>query len=625
MLAKDPNRYIGHNIATVFLGGAAWTVTDVKVQTLPKLDESESDLDYSKCFDRFLRREGIFDLGTGPNLEDGACRLVFSRMRRSEAHHPDHYFNARFVENVSKECFFFCNCIRVRDKQTILHSGIILPYQVNDTGNSSTTRSSPLHADDEDASLDGKLSFIRECFPLYLGRLLYGYPMLDLSNTFELRLSLPKSSFSGSSASMIITKVKLTIKEVISCQIPLNSDFDLQEFTRTQILSEKSCHFLLTAQDSQQHWGRVSWVIPNELLDCVLPDLGPTFASDHLRRGYLIKALVSLRCDDNGSSSTFRALVPLMMSINDEGNGKSLMGVVNRKQQDLVFVDSAPMSPLALQKGNEFSARRLRNITTGLLKYYSCSLLYNDSVVTVTTISLSVNAITRTRKSKLKLQRQTIADCENAIVRTLSGLSVKPVAANLHLSRSPDLMLFTPLIASDVKLTENMYSFAQLKLKKVHIIPGMAFEEMFQLFVVCYKEVREPPILKKVTIKIIEKTVLPNDGDWILEEKTLVLKSDKLSRSSQVELEKVRVVDQGTEYEIPSLVMHCIIPAIEPTLYSASFHREYVFRVKVTIIYNGSTSKKLVYFIPAPVLIEPHKELFMDPPKYQPSITKLER
>ncbi|PVH13865.1 uncharacterized protein CXQ87_001983 [Candidozyma duobushaemuli] len=214
------------------------------------------------------------------------------------------------------------------------------------------------------------------------------------------------------------------------------------------------------------------------------------------------------------------------------------------------------MSPLALQKGNEFSAKRLQNITTGLLKYYSCSLLYNDSVVTVTTISLSVNAITRTRKSKLKLQRQTIADCENAIVQTSSGLSLKPVAANLHLCSSPDLMLFTPPIASDVKLTENSYSFAQSELIQDQLSPGMAFEEMFQLFVVCYKEVYEPPILKKVIIKIIEKTLSPNGGDWILEEKTLVLKSDKLSRSSQVELEKVRVVDQGTEYEIPSSVVH---------------------------------------------------------------------
>lgn len=477
-------------------------------------------------------------------------------MRRSEANRPDHYFNARFVENGSKECCYFINCIRVRDKQTILHSGIFLPYQVDDTDNSSTNPSSPLHADDEYTSMDGELNFIHDYSPPHGDEPLYGYPMLDLSDAFKLCLSLPKSSFRGSSASIKIIGVKLTLAELFRCKIPLDSDFALEEFTRTQSLSEQSCHFLLTAQDSQQHWGRVSWVIPNELLNCMLPDLGPTFSSDNLQRGYLIEALVSLRCDDNGSSSTFRALVPLIMAINDKGNEKSLMGVLNRKQQDLVFFDSTPMSPLALQKGNEFSAKRLQNITTGLLKYYSCSLLYNDSVVTVTTISLSVNAITRTRKSKLKLQRQTIADCENAIVQTLSGLSLKPVAANLHLCSSPDLMLFTPPIASDVKLTENLYSFAQLELIQDQLSPGMAFEEMFQLFVVCYKEVYEPPILKKVIIKIIEKTLLPNGGDWILEEKTLVLKSDKLSRSSQVELEKVRVVDQGTEYEIPSLVVH---------------------------------------------------------------------
>ncbi|PVH13864.1 uncharacterized protein CXQ87_001982 [Candidozyma duobushaemuli] len=47
MLANDPSRYIGHNIATAFIGGAAWTVTDVKVQNLPTSDESEDQLDYA--------------------------------------------------------------------------------------------------------------------------------------------------------------------------------------------------------------------------------------------------------------------------------------------------------------------------------------------------------------------------------------------------------------------------------------------------------------------------------------------------------------------------------------------------------------------------------------------------
>lgn len=612
-LEKDPSKYVSHDVSSFAVDKSTWIVTAVELQGGLKIKSVDNGLSFAEA----AQKEGILVLGSGPNLSDGGCRLVYSLIHKAQLS-TDPFkavLSSDFYQLGEKRgsIYAFC-CLRVANTQIPFEPG----FQNRMTNHfykcyASKTVSTVIYDNKAENSVYGKLvvAYNHPTFFALLGGTNLVAPSANLKDYFKILLEQNGLGFCLCMVDIKISRVVINLKEFLTCNGPIGEGLGAQTDMRTLSLQDLKCEEFIRNSDYARERGEIVVYLPHTLYDCALNRLGPSFFSKNCARGYGLEFLVTVECLNSKCSSIFRAFTSINVAIEEYKSTKPQMTRLT-KLQDIVNIQSLPNTPLVVQSVRKSMQQRTKVYESSLLEHHTCSFLHDGTIMTISTISLSAKSYSGDKPSKLGFNSGEVPDYANALVCRRDGYSFGTSYYGRMLFKSRYLSLY-----DDFKALRgygvNSDGFCVFLPKKKQVISGKTFQELYTLRISCPKKFHVG--LKMISIEIVEKTIRKEGNRVLSDEKAQALVSSVFRAVGGKAFVNKYEYNEEQMVTVPDDVTLCVIPELAPSVVSETFCRDYFLIMKIKLSILSLQSVRLALVERIAVFNENHQDS-LPPPRY---------
>ncbi|PVH17038.1 uncharacterized protein CXQ87_004597 [Candidozyma duobushaemuli] len=330
-IQKLPSNYITHDTFTVAANEKAWTVTGLLLKNVDVLEDTTS-------LEQARKKEGVFNFGSGPNLNDGKPRILFSLLRREQLH-----YNPGYTYWDTQKTILGIRCVHVGD------SRIPLEYAVSQMSLPKYRKSSkPKKA-------------VKSENPIFLSLQSIVTAGASVADFLQLKLYQNEAFICRCQETFDATYVKVALEEHTWCKVLSKVGFKVQEEVREITLRDKEIYFTFKKSGFKTDGSRFSININDEVFNCELPNIGPSFISDDCARTYTLRIELTFYCTTGKCSSTLSTSINLDVAIENHVSTFKPLKQPQRKQT-LLFFDKIPMTPNIVSDVASSTALRTTNV-----------------------------------------------------------------------------------------------------------------------------------------------------------------------------------------------------------------------------------------------------------------------
>lgn len=543
-IQKLPSNYITHDTFTVAANEKAWTVTGLLLKNVDVLEDTTS-------LEQARKKEGVFNFGLGPNLNDGKPRILFSLLRREQLH-----YNPGYTYWDTQKTILGIRCVHVGDSRIPLEyavSQMLLPkYRKSLKPKKAVKSENPIFLLLQSCFKKKELW----CIP-YSRIVTAGASVADF---LQLKLYQNEAFICRCQETFDATYVKVALEEHTWCKVLSKVGFKVQEEVREITLRDKEIYFTFKKSGFKTDGSRFSININDEVFNCELPNIGPSFISDDCARTYTLRIELTFYCTTGKCSSTLSTLINLDVAIENHVSTFKPLKQPQRKQT-LLFFDKIPMTPNIVLDVASSTALRTTNVPQ-CLGHQTCSLYCGNHVVAVTAVFLSEYHNTLNRLFSCKLTKNWRFPGEYAMVKRQRDWALVEdknghhIDTNLHFHFQSFVKFWHPY-----KISFYLKSWG-VTLKSYYVDSSVAYPGLdLDKFLTLKVTVPENQTLKLIglRVKLLQKKirVLPG-GLHDVKNKWFKLKRNT-SQSSFYKTGTTKI--DGSRYR-------CKIPNVEPSILS---------------------------------------------------------
>lgn len=453
LITKKPSHYVSHEVSKITCGNKTWNVTALQLNGAAKMKGEEMEDSFIR---RARRKDGVLVFGSGPNLQDGTCRVVVSVFKRKQldlSHIESHIKNSFCGRVEMGKSIYAARCLEV--------GGSIFQYTpafeckaFTEYYHSNAQSMKERTIDTEDNSIiRGKLEVKYVPFN-YIGtieRYNLLYPRLNVKNDFSLRLVQLKPSWCGCMLSVMATRVKVTAIETTSCKIPFNEEYRYQEEVREVILKNERVNIVINELDlrgDDRHFE-----LDSSLYSCTLPNLGVTFFSRNCSRRYALRFSITLMCLEQKCTSTFDVTMDVVVPLEEfKKEGKAVYRLVKKK--DRILMRRFQNSEVTVQEISKWADREKAIEGQRALSSHICAISGKNHILGVLTVS-RFGPVSEKQEllipSNCDIHPDDLDDVDytDAIVFSDGGFHFRSKNVDVEITRSPFLSFEGPPKALD--------------------------------------------------------------------------------------------------------------------------------------------------------------------------------
>lgn len=590
LINKEPSNYVSHDVSSFTDSSHTWNVTRLQLKNVTKIEATEQkDSDIEKV----RQKEGILVFGSGPNLNDGTGRVIFSAVKRNqlklshlESLMSGHFanerarFNSTYADRcfrVGKELFHYTpgfetdaafQCHRS-------HAHWLGTHSIDRDENGSTVRGTLKVT---------KLNFIGSTEPCNVIS-----PENNLKDHFDIKLGQLKPSWCGCMLDVMISRVKITAVETTECIIALDEGYGYKKNVREATLHDKEFQTEIKRSDMKGDHDDRNFKLPFAHYNCSLPNLGATFFSNNCSRTYALRFSVTLMCLEKKCTSTFNVTLNIVVGLKEFEKLKAVENGLFKKR-DFLYIQNFPKTEAVAQDIDEWVRKKALAIGKLTLNSHMCAIPRKDVIFGIITISQFCHDIQNDGISSLVTEEDEDEDEDDAVDPPVDYTDAIVYHKSFYYFRSKDVK---------VKLRKSScYSLAVVNYMGRYRPDGTKFRlgwSRKSLVLgepiwnwnswLCLVQKEKKVYVKKINISFVERTQR-NEGEnrsCKVITKTLVDKKYGRFQGLPLHIKNWRA-------ELPKELLDGVWPEFNPTVVTNLFSRENTLEFRLEIKTSFATT-----------------------------------
>lgn len=579
VLCSYPSKYVSHTVDTFNVDLTLWHVTALELQNIP-LVEGTNYLQVAR------EKEGMLVLGSGPDMNDGSCRLVYSIIKPSQLSVEP--FGAFDTSSLCKNyealgSYHGLRCLSLGEKR--------IPHIPDVTFRSSHCYGPQSNATDTIApggannlwfSVYGKMKVKvhSDDDTIPLNEVKVFRPLCRLGDKLLILFHQLKPSFCSCSEDVWVHRVTVVLKEITTCKVPIHDSFGYQQDVREFTLRKEKCNQRIVSCATEGTDDQLIAYLEKSCYDCCLPNLGPTFFSDTMSRTYELHFTVILGCSAVKCFSIFEPSIGINVAVVDHENNDISPGQQTKREGDVFHIVSLPYSSTTVQDFKRSVKERLQGLGLDFSAYHTFSHSTTAGVVTLMTVNLSSMSSLLLIESSLESREEGPYDCKDTIVysdgcyRMCSSGVISKLFETFQLTFPTSSRLI-----SLAKYQPNVGDIGATFLCENRVAPNKFCT--YKLLLSCPE--RCNLYLHKLSVELVEKTLTMEGLAYKDQERSIPLVCRQFRSLKCKSLDYCGQHKEGFFYDVPKEFTHYTLPMLEPTVITPTFYREYFLVVKVKV------------------------------------------
>lgn len=577
LINKEPSNYVSHDVSSFSEDSHTWNVTRLQLKNVTKIKTNQKDSDIEKA----RQKEGLLVFGSGPNLNDGTGRVIFSTVKRNQLKlsHLEALTSGGFV--YQKERFqstYSDRCFSVGKDLFHYTPGFetTAAFQCH-RSHSHWMGTHTIDRDENGSTIRGKL----EVTMFYL----YGSdakinmitPETNFVKHFKIELHQLKPSWCGCMLGVMVSRVKITAIETIECIIPHDEGYGYKEEVREVTLQDKKFETRIMKFDMNgDHDDRYFKLHVNHF-NCTLPNLGVTFFSKNCSRTYALRFSVTLTCLEKKCTSTFN--VTLNVAVVSKESAK-LNEVENGlfKKRDYPYIQRFPKTEAVAQDIDEWVRKKALAIGNLTLNSHICAIPGDGVIFGIITISQFCHDIQTDGSTSLIVEEDEDnavdppVDYTDAIVYCKSSIWFRSKDMEVQLNKS---CYFSPAVVNYLEQYRPDGDRFRLGWRSTLFV-GESLGNATSWLSLNKKE--RSVYVKKINISFVEITQRNEGESHSYKVNTLTVVDKKYGRFQGVPLN----IKNGRA-DFPKELLDGVWPELNPTVVTNLFSRENFLEIRLEI------------------------------------------
>lgn len=597
LINKEPSNYVSHDVSSFTESSHTWNVTRLQLKNVTNIEATEQkDSDIEKV----RQKEGILVFGSGPNLNDGTGRVIFTAVKRNQLKlsHLEALMNGYFQSESNRfNSTYSDRCFSV--------GGELFHYAPGfETDSAFQCHRSHAHwlgthsidRDENGSAVRGTLKVSK--FGLYgsTERNLI-LPERNLNNDFEIELHQLKPSWCGCMLDVMVSRVKITAVETTECIIPLDEGYGYEGDIREATLQDKEFQTEIKRSDMKGDHDDRYFKLPFAHYDCSLPNLGATFFSKNCSRTYALRFSVTFMCLEKKCTSTFNVTLNIVVGLKEFEKLKAVENGLFKKR-DYLYIQNFPKTEAVAQDIDEWVRKKALAIGKLTLNSHICAIPGEEVIFGIITVSQFCHDIQNDHSSSLIIEEDEdnavdpAVDYTDAIVYSNHSFRFRSKNLEMKLKRSH---CYSPGVVQYM----GRYQPDGTKFGLGWKANSMVLDEPLWTSDswLCLDDQKKRTVyVKKINISFVERTQR-NEGESRSQKvKTQTLVDKKYGRFQGVPLH----IKKGSA-ELPKELLDGVWPQFNPTVATNLFSRENALEIRLEIKTSFATTEyvglRIEYFI----------------------------
>lgn len=373
ILLDNVRQYVSHSTQTMIIDDQLHYLTLYKLK-LPSV-RADAGLNYHILWTA-KRGEGVKGFGQGPAFTRNSCRIVCQNCSSNER---------RFYKNDLSHILFsprITGCyLKTKSRGTHIKNVMV---ELPPRGYSPFWEQTPIPNLEFTANRTFHPMTFRQSYPVALNNREVEIlnPGSCFSEFYKLNLRITKGTFLDLNSPLRICGLEVQVHEVIKClEVDLKKgprvlwDASYLQLQNKPVSVKLSLELL---KDEEF----LSFDLPDSILNCRVPDLGPTFLSRTFKRSYYLKLILRVR-----HKLTLMELV--LVSPVQVAKNLSLIHIQSSPYHHMIFLEKLSEPWSSIKNVGEAPLQRFRNSKFRYVRHQTDSFIVQDTLLAITKVEFA--------------------------------------------------------------------------------------------------------------------------------------------------------------------------------------------------------------------------------------------